>query len=85
MMRAFEYLRKVGSLSKANICCELFMARDAIPKDAYRTTVDYTVGGADFLICWIFNRQQLAADVKCYSKTKVDKAFFFISCLPLQK
>jgi hypothetical protein len=40
------------------------------------------VGGADFWILWIFNRRQLAADVKCYSKTKVEKAFFFISCLP---
>jgi hypothetical protein len=40
------------------------------------------IGGADF---WIFNRRQPAADVKCYSKTKEEKAFFFISCLPLQK
>jgi hypothetical protein len=45
----------------------------------------YRVGGADFWIFWIFNRRQPAADVKCYSKTKVEKAFFFISCLPLWK
>jgi hypothetical protein len=44
-----------------------------------------TVGGADFWIFWIFNRWQPAADVKCYSKTKVEKACFFISCLPLRK
>jgi hypothetical protein len=45
----------------------------------------YAVEGADFWIFWIFNRWQPAADVKCYSKTKVEKAFFFISCLPLGK
>jgi hypothetical protein len=28
---------------------------------------------------------QPAADVKCYSKTKVEKASFLISCLPLRK
>jgi hypothetical protein len=43
------------------------------------------VGGADFLIFWIFNRRQPAADVKCYSKTRIEKAFFFISCIPLRK
>jgi hypothetical protein len=43
------------------------------------------VGWADFWIFWIFNRWQPAADVRCYSKTKVEKAFFFISCLPLRK
>jgi hypothetical protein len=36
-------------------------------------------GWADFWIFWIFNQRQPAADVKCYSKTKVEKAFFFIS------
>jgi hypothetical protein len=46
---------------------------------------DYILGGADFWIFWIFNRWQPAADVKCYSKTKVEKASFFISCLPLRK
>jgi hypothetical protein len=44
-----------------------------------------TVGGADFWIFWIFNLRQPAADVKCYSKTKVEKAFFFISCRSLRK
>jgi hypothetical protein len=34
------------------------------------------IGGADFWIFWIFNLRQPAADVKCYSKTKVEKAFF---------
>jgi hypothetical protein len=43
------------------------------------------LGGADFWIFWIFNLRQPAADVKCYSKTKVEKAFFFISCHSLRK
>jgi hypothetical protein len=43
------------------------------------------LGGADFWIFWIFNLRQPAADVKCYSKTKVEQAFFFISCHSLRK
>jgi hypothetical protein len=43
------------------------------------------IRGADFWIFWIFNRWQPAADVKCFSKTKEEKALFFISCLPLRK
>jgi hypothetical protein len=50
-----------------------------------RKKYTYTLGGADFWIFWIFNWWQPAADVKCYSKTKVAKAFFFISCIPLRK
>jgi hypothetical protein len=58
--------------------CELFT-------EVISDYVAHALGGADFWIFWIFNRRQPAADVKCYYKTKVEKAFFFISCLPLRK
>jgi hypothetical protein len=38
----------------------------------------YAVGVADFWIFWIFNRRQPAADVKCYSKTKVERKSVFL-------
>jgi hypothetical protein len=47
----------------------------AIPTLDHR---DYILGEVDFWIFWIFNFLQFAIDGKSYSKTKVEKVFFFI-------
>jgi hypothetical protein len=43
-----------------------------------------TLGGVDFWIFWIFYLLQLNLDWQKNSKTKVEKAFFFILCLPVR-
>jgi hypothetical protein len=63
---------------------ELFYSHGATGRKLFSENI-CKIGGADFWIFWIFNRWQPAADVKCYSKTKVEKAFFFISCQSLRK
>jgi hypothetical protein len=40
--------------------------------------VQYTLGGVDFCIFWIFDLLQRNLDWQKNSKTKVEKAFFFI-------
>jgi hypothetical protein len=43
----------------------------------------FKVGEVDFWIFWIFNF--LHVDRQKNSKTKVEKEFFFFSCLPMRK
>jgi hypothetical protein len=74
-----------GPSDKINGTLTSLFSPNNFPWDPDTQVKACVLGGADFWIFRIFNQRQPAADVKCYSKTKVEKAFFFISCLPLRK